>query len=213
MIAEMPNRRINEEAPVLACDECDLLLYKKPIRIGQKAYCPRCNHVLYESKKDSINRSLALAITGLILFIPANLLPILRLKVLGIEHGATMFTGVVSLFQNGMWILSIVVLLASIVIPAIKLLLVFYISLGLKSSRNFPRLAQCMRWHQHMDEWGMLEVYTLGILVAYTKLIGLAQVIPELGLYCFVAVLFIAGFTSTTVDEELYWEKIEAKND
>ncbi len=194
---------------ITACGECDLLLRKIDAPYGQKALCPRCSHVLYQPKKNSIDRSLALALSGLILFIPANALPILRLQVLGIEHGATMLTGVIGLFNNGMWTLSFVVLLASIIFPLTKLLLVIYITAGLKFSQNFPKLANCMRWYQHLDEWGMLEVYTLGIIVAYTKLIGLAHVIPELGLYCFIGVLLIAGFISTTMDEKLYWEMIE----
>jgi paraquat-inducible protein A len=56
---------------------------------------------------------------------------------------------------------------------------------------------------------GMLEVYALGIIVAYVKLIDLANVIPELGLYCFVGMLFIATFISITMDEEKFWELIE----
>jgi len=194
---------------VTACGECDLLLKKEATPYGKKACCPRCGHVLSKSKKNSIDRSLALAIAGLVLFIPANTLPILRLEILGIESGATMLSGVAALFQKDMWILSIVVLLASVIVPLSKLLLVLYITLGLKLNRSFPRLANCLRWYRHINEWGMLEVYALGIIVAYTKLIDLAHVIPELGLYCFVGVLLIATFISATMDEEKFWELIE----
>ena len=98
---------------VTACGGCDLLLKKEAAPYGKKACCPRCGHVLSNPKKNTVERSLALAIAGLALFIPANTLSILQLDTLGIAHGSTMLSGVVALFQNKMWILSIVVLLAS----------------------------------------------------------------------------------------------------
>ncbi|MEE8287887.1 MAG: paraquat-inducible protein A [Nitrosomonadaceae bacterium] len=199
----------NMLSSVTACGGCDLLLKKEAAPYGKKACCPRCGHVLSNPKKNTVERSLALAIAGLALFIPANTLSILQLDTLGIAHGSTMLSGVVALFQNKMWILSIVVLLASIIIPLSKLLLVFYVTLGLKLNRSLPKLANCMRWYQHIEEWGMLEVYALGIIVAYVKLIDLANVIPELGLYCFVGMLLIATFISIAMDEEKLWELIE----
>ena len=194
---------------VTACGGCDLLLKKETAPYGKKACCPRCGHVLSRSKKNSVDRSLSLAIAGLILFIPANMLPILQLQTLGIENDATMLSGVVALFQNGFWILSVVVLLASIIVPLFKLLFVLYVTVGLKLNRSLPRLADCLRWYRHIEEWGMLEVYALGIIVAYVKLIDLANVIPELGLYCFVGMLLIATFISIAMDEEKLWELIE----
>lgn len=194
---------------VTACGGCDLLLKKEAAPYGKKACCPRCGHVLSKSKKNSVDRSLALAIAGLALFIPANVLPILQLHTLGIENDATMLSGVIALFQNDFWILSIVVLLASIIIPIFKLLFVLYITVGLKLNRSLPRLADYMRWYRHIEEWGMLEVYALGIIVAYVKLIDLADIIPELGLYCFIGVLFISSFISIAMDEEKFWELIE----
>lgn len=194
---------------VTACGGCDLLLKKEAAPYGKKACCPRCGHVLSKSKKNSVDRSLALAIAGLALFIPANVLPILQLHTLGIENDATMLSGVIALFQNDFWILSIVVLLASIIIPLFKLLFVLYITVGLKLNRSLPRLADYMRWYRHIEEWGMLEVYALGIIVAYVKLIDLADIIPEPGLYCFIGVLLISSFISIAMDEEKFWELIE----
>ncbi len=194
-----------------ACGDCDLLLEDIAVSPGNNLRCPRCGHVLHRCKKDSVDRSLGLALAGLILFVPANLLPMLRLEVLGIEHSATMMTGVIALFENGMWALAIVVLLASIVVPLVKLLLVSYLTLSFKLKRNFPLLATCFRWFLHLDEWGMLEVYTLGIIVAYVKLVGMAQVLPELGLYSFMSVLFIVSFISSVMDERKFWQLIEAR--
>jgi len=194
---------------VTACGECDLLLKKEAAPCGKKVCCPRCGHILSKSKENSVDRSLSLAIAGLILIIPANILPILQLQTLGIENDATMLSGVIALFQNDFWILSIVVLLASIIVPFLKLLFVLYVTSGLKLNHSLPRLADCMRWYRHIEEWGMLEVYALGIIVAYVKLIDLADIIPELGLYCFIGVLLISSFISIVMDEEEFWELIE----
>lgn len=199
---------------ITACGECDLLIKNNELPHGKKMVCPRCDHVIYKSKKNSVDRSLALALAGLILIVPAYVLPIFRLEVLGIQHSANMFTGVMALFKNDMWVLSIVVLLASMLVPLIKLLLIAYITIGIKLNCRFRNLAKSLRWFQHLDEWGMLEVYTLGIIVAYTKLISLADVIPQSGLYCFVAVLLIVASISTVMDKNYFWKVIEEqKND
>jgi paraquat-inducible protein A len=149
---------------VTACGGCDLLLKRETAPYGKKACCPRCGHVLSNPKKNTVDRSLALAIAGLALFIPANTLSILQLDTLGIAHGSTMLSGVVALFQNKMWILSIVVLLASIIIPLSKLLFVLYVTVGLKLNRSLPKLANCMRWYQHIEEWECLRCMPLASL-------------------------------------------------
>lgn len=195
----------------LACGDCDMVQLKKDFAPESKISCPRCAKTLRLPKKNSIDRCLALAITALILFVPAISLPLLDLQVLGITHSANMLTGVITLFENGMWTLAIVVLLFSIVAPLTKLLLVLCITMFLRLRRASSTTAVCLRWYHHLDEWGMLEVYTLGIIVAYTKLVSLAHVIPELGLYCFIAVLLIVSVIHTVMDAERFWELIEAQ--
>ncbi len=207
-----PRSTIDLQPPeILACGDCDLIQRKQDFATGSKISCPRCANTLRHPKTNSVNRCLALAITALILFIPAITLPLLELRVVGIAHSANMLTGVIALFRNHMWTLSIVVLVFSIVVPLTKLLLVLYITASLKLKRASSTTAVCLRWYHHLNEWGMLEVYTLGIIVAYTKLVSLAHVIPELGLHCFILVLLIVTVIHSIMDTEAFWELIEVQ--
>ncbi|MEN8206086.1 MAG: paraquat-inducible protein A [Pseudomonadota bacterium] len=193
----------------IACKDCDLLLERVETPVGDKALCPRCANPLYQPREHSIERTLALAITGLLLFIPANLLPVMSMDIVGQESSTTIYEGSLVLFQEGLYWTALLVFLASIVIPFCKLLLMLFISGSLHRERFSPLLPYAFRYYHYLDEWGMLEVYMLGVLVAVVKLKGMASVIPGIGLYCFIALLLVTTLMSSLLDEECFWARIE----
>jgi paraquat-inducible protein A len=191
-----------------ACAECDLLLNPALPAIGEKAHCPRCGYLLQRPRKQSIERTLALSIAGLILIFPANLLPLVGIKVLGNTRDSNLWSGVVALFAENMWEVAILVFLASILFPLLNIILSLLISAHLYFKKPNPHLARGMRWLQHLDEWAMLEVYTLGIIVACVKLASIAELKFDFGLYAFIALLIITGMLSSSLDEYLFWRHI-----
>jgi len=193
----------------IACKDCDLLLERVDTPVGDKALCPRCANPLYQSRENSAERTLALAITGLLLFIPANLLPVMSMTIIGQESSTTIYKGSLVLFQEGLYWTALLVFFASIVIPFCKLLLMLFISGSLHRERFSPLLPYAFRYYHYLDEWGMLEVYMLGVLVAVVKLKGMASVIPGIGLYCFIALLLVTTLMSSLLDEECFWTRIE----
>jgi len=193
----------------IACKDCDLLLERVDTPVGDKALCPRCANPLYQSRENNVERTLALAITGLLLFIPANLLPVMSMALIGQESSTTIYEGSLVLFQEGLYWTALLVFFASIVIPFWKLLLMLFISGCLFRERFSPLLPYAFRYYHHLDEWGMLEVYMLGVLVAVVKLKGMASVIPGIGLYCFIALLLVTTLMSSLLDEECFWTRIE----
>ncbi|MEN8259255.1 MAG: paraquat-inducible protein A, partial [Pseudomonadota bacterium] len=163
---------------LIACGECDLLLKALPAEAGSKVRCPRCGHVLAHPQKNSLETCLALSLAGLLLFVPANFLPILTLSVLGKTQTETMVSGVSALYRGGLWWVALLVALCSVVVPLGKLLLMFYVSACLKLGRFPDNLGRSFRCYHQLDTWGMLEVYMLGILVAVVKLKDMADVVP-----------------------------------
>ncbi|MCY1360061.1 integral membrane protein, PqiA family [compost metagenome] len=107
---------------LVACHECDLLMRKPELAYGEKAVCPRCGYELYANRYNVVQRSLALVIAALLLFIPANFLPIMQLNLLGQSSQDTVWSGVVALFDTGMQSVSVIVFLCSMGIPLLKLL-------------------------------------------------------------------------------------------
>jgi len=198
-------------ADLLACPDCDLLLEHKHIEPGQKACCPRCGHVLHAPKRNSVDKTLALALAGLIFFIPANFMPIMTLDTMGLKQAGSVLDGIQGIYDNGYFFVSLMVALTSLVFPLVKLSLLFYVSLHLKLKRYPHDLPLFMRWYNHLDEWGMLEVYMVGILVTIIKLHHIAHIHYDFGLICFIGLLFVALSSSVSMDEHEFWERIEER--
>jgi len=192
-----------------ACPECDLLVRRDQLSFGHKAKCPRCGCTLYHAKSNTVENSLALAIAGLILFLPAISFPILTLTFFGNAKEDTIVSGVYALYDTGFAGIAALVLLGSVVGPLVRLILVCYVS-GCLQMRYYPlRLVQYFRWYHRFDEWRMLDVYLLGILVAMVKLADLGEVTVGIGLYSFIALLLVNIMISVAVDEDHFWNRIE----
>ncbi|WP_027157730.1 paraquat-inducible protein A [Methylobacter luteus] len=195
-----------------ACAQCDLLLNPARPAVGDNARCPRCGYLLQRPRKQSIERTFALSAAGLILILPANLLPLVGIKVLGNTRDGTLWSGVVTLYQEDMWAVAILVFLSSILFPLANIVLSLLVSGHLyfrKPNRFLPRW---MRWLQHIEEWAMLEVYTLGIIVACVKLASMAELRFGFGLYAFVTLLIVNAMLASSLDQYLFWRRIEQLN-
>ncbi len=190
---------------LVACPECDLLIRRTHPEPGLRSLCPRCGSTLFHTKKDSVERTLVLSLAGLILFVPAMVLPIMNLDAMGLEQTSNILQGIGVLFRDGFHMVAILVLLTAVVVPFLKLLLLFYVSVAIRIKANLGHLSRGFRLYQRLDEWGMLEIYMLGILVSITKLTDLAQVSYGIGLFCFVSLLVITLFSSVTLDKHQYW--------
>lgn len=193
----------------LACLDCDLLIEREAVPSGFKAICPRCGESLYQSKHNSVEHAFALAITGLLLFVPANLLPVMSLQILGLQQSTTIYQGALAIFNAGLHWTAALVFVASIVVPLAKILLMLFVSGSLYLERYTPPLPYAFRYYHYLDEWGMLEVYMLGILVSVVKLKGMATVIPDIGLLCFVGLLLVTTLLSSMMDADDFWKRIE----
>ncbi len=208
MATSQSNPKPIDPKGLTACPECDLLIQKTTPKSGVKGLCPRCKCMLFHTKKDSVERTLILSLAGLILFLPAMVLPIMTLNAMGIERTSNILQGITTLFQDDFHLVAILVLLTTVIVPFLKLLLLFYVSISVRFKVNLGNPALAFRSYKRLDEWGMLEVYMLGILVSITKLTDLAQVSYDIGLFCFVFLLIITLFSSVTLDKQQYWSLI-----
>ncbi|RPM30159.1 paraquat-inducible protein A [Pseudomonas aeruginosa] len=197
----------------VACHECDLLMRREPLGPGEKANCPRCGFELAAHRHQWKRRCFALVLTALFLYIPANFLPIMNLSLLGQTRSDTVWTGVLGLYDSGMQGVAILVFLCSMVIPLVKLLcqLLVMISVRFGIARHIGMLLY--RGYHHLREWGMLEVYLMGILVSIVKLIDMADLSLGVGLACFVALLFTQVWLEVTMSPHQVWEALGGEDD
>lgn len=197
---------------LVACHECDLLMRKPVLQDGESAECPRCGYELFSHRHRVVRRSLALVLTALLLYVPANFLPIMQLNLLGQTSQDTVWSGVLGLYESGMQGIAVVVFLCSMAVPLLKLLcqLLVLLSIRLDFGRSYGLLLY--RIYHHMREWGMLEVYLMGILVAMVKLMDLADLSLGLGLFCFIALLLVQVWLEVTMSPHQIWEALSGEN-
>jgi len=165
--------------------------------------------MLFHVKRKPVETALILSLTGLILFVPAMVLPIMTLNAFGLEQSANILQWVSALFRTGFHMVGIVVLLTVVVVPLLKFLLLFYLSIAIRMKTDWSNLGPIFRFYKRIDEWGMLEICMLGILISIIKLKDLAQISYGIGLFCFVLVLTINLIASVTFDEHKYWSSIK----
>jgi paraquat-inducible protein A len=191
------------------CHECDKVHRTQSLPNYGVAKCIRCGAVLYRHKPNSLDRTLALTIAALILFVTANIYPFLVLRLEGRQQETLLFTGVRDLYDYGMWELSLLVLLTSIVIPLIHILGMLYVLLPLKFNRLPWKLALIFRIVQGLRPWGMMEVYMLGVLVSLVKLSGLATIVPGIALYSFALLILLMAGSAASLDPRVVWKRLE----
>ena len=195
-----------------ACPQCDLLMSKPTLQRNERAQCPRCGYELGTYRHNVVNRSLALVLTALLLYIPANFLPIMHLNLLGQSSIDTVWSGVLGLYGAGMREIAVVVFLCSMAIPLCKLLcqLTVLVTLRLGHGRNLGLV--CYRLYHHLREWGMLEVYFMGILVSIVKLVDIAELSVGLGLSCFIGLLLIQVWLEVTMSPHQIWSLLDGED-
>ncbi|BBB27460.1 paraquat-inducible protein A [Amphritea japonica] len=194
---------------LIACHECDLLIERVVNQPDQDVICPRCHARLYYTTLNTIERLLALSLAGLILFIPANLFPILSLRVFGQSQSEIILQSALSLYEGGLIVVALLILLFAIVVPLIQLIALFYISFTLHYRWEGRLLRQAMHSYQHLRGWGMLEIFLLGVLISIIKLKDIADLEIGLGLYSLAALIVVITLSSVFFNPHQIWHQID----
>lgn len=196
----------------IACPNCDLMQALPHLSNGKVANCVRCNTTLFRKQKNSIDRSLAFAITGFILFVIANLFPLLSLKALGVTQDGTLLSSALSLFHAERPLLGLVMLLTTFVFPFITLSGTIYILIQVKRDRINAYTAPLFRFLRSTDAWGMLEIFMLALLVSMVKLGDVADVILGISLYAFCLLIVALTLLSYSLNPHDVWNKLRYAN-
>ncbi len=197
---------------LVTCHGCGLLLKSDH---GGGARCSRCGCTLHDRKPNSLASSWAFVIAAVILYIPANLLPIMETSSLFGSQADTIMSGVVYLWRSGSWYLALVVFIASILVPMAKLiaLILLLVSVQLHSRWQPLQRAKLYRMVELVGRWSMLDVYVVTLLVALVQLDALATIRPGPGALAFGAVVVLTLFAAMSFDPRLIWDSLEQDHD
>ena len=201
------------DAGILICTECHEL--NKQEADTDEQLCTRCGALIHARRPNSLTRTWALLITAAILYIPANLLPIMTVNSLGQGDPSTIMAGVIQLVQHGMFPIAAVVFIASILVPTFKL-----VGIGLllfSVQRHQPLSAQqrivMYRFIEFIGRWSMLDIFVIAILVALVNFGRLASIEANLGAAAFASVVILTMFAAVTFDPRLIWDNTESDDD
>jgi paraquat-inducible protein A len=201
------------DAGILICTECHELNKQEPDVDEQ--VCSRCGALVHARRPDSLTRTWALLITAALLYIPANMLPIMTVNSLGQGDPSTIMAGVIQLVQHGMYPIAAVVFIASILVPTFKL-----VGIGLllfSVQRHQPLSAQqrivMYRFIEFIGRWSMLDIFVIAILVAVVNFGRLASVEANLGAAAFASVVILTMLAAVTFDPRLIWDNTESDDD
>lgn len=198
-------------AGYLVCHGCGLLSRFTPGQTREASRCPRCGAGLHPRKPDSLTRTWALTLTAYILYIPANLLPIMTVVMSGRGQPDTILSGVKELLLGGMWPLALLVFFASIAVPVLKLLILTGLLLSVQfESHWIPRQRTILyRFTELIGRWSMIDIFVITILVAVVKLGALATIDAGPGAVAFAGVVVTTMFAAMSFDPRLIWDNIE----
>ena len=197
-------------APLIACHECDLLQREATLPQGGVAHCRRCGAELYRSHPHSLERTLALTVGAIVLFIMANSFPIIGLQLEGQVIQTTLFNTVRALWDEDMESVAALVFVTTIAMPALQLFAVAYLVLPLQLGRVPVHFGLVFRMLQTVRPWGMVEVFMLGVLVSLVKLAHLAGVVAGVALWSFAALMLVMAGITAVFDARGLWARASA---
>lgn len=201
------------DAGILICTECHEL--NKQEADTDEQTCTRCGALVHARRPNSLARTWALLITAAILYIPANMLPIMTVRSLGKGDPSTIMSGVIQLVQHGMIPIAAVVFIASILVPTFKLVGIALLLYSVQ--RRQPLSARQRIWMYRFIEfigrWSMLDIFVIAILVALVNFGRLASIEADLGAIAFASVVILTMLAAVTFDPRLIWDNTESDDD
>jgi paraquat-inducible protein A len=192
--------------PLAACHVCDQVV---PLPVhGHDTVCPRCGAGVHGRKPDAIARTWAFWMAAAILYVPANVLPVMTVTSFGRGEPDTILSGVVALIEAGMWPVAALVFFASITVPVLKLMGLAYLLLSVQLGWHArPReRTQLYRVIEQVGRWSMIDIFMIAILAVLVDLGEIARIEPGPGALAFASVVILTMLASASFEPRLIWD-------
>lgn len=173
-------------------------------------YCPRCDaKLLPPNKTKSVEVTWALLLASVLLYIPANTLPVMSVYLLGAGQPDTIISGVYHLLEGGQWPLALIVFVASIVVPLLKLFTLGFLLISIQRCSRWRRQdrMRLYRVTEYVGRWSMVDIFVIAILTGLVQFGNLARIDANLGSLSFAAVVVLTMIAARTLDEHLIWDE------
>jgi paraquat-inducible protein A len=199
---------MKEVRDIIVCEGCDSVYARVPLRAREVARCPCCGTELERDTGSQQQRILPLTVASLIMFLIANLFPIVEIELRGLRSQTTLTGAVMALAGEGMSLVAMLVLATTLLFPLLQLLILLWLLLPLQKQHRATGFAWLVRIMQSLRPWGMIEVFLLGVLVAIIKLSSMATVLPGPALWAFMALTVLLTVV-VSFDPRGFWNMVE----
>ncbi|HAU5566338.1 membrane integrity-associated transporter subunit PqiA [Pantoea sp. SM3] len=179
------------------------------LSVGQ-AECPRCGVVAAPRRKHSLQWTLALLITSVMLYIPSNIMPIMVTETLGSQYPSNIMAGVILLWSDGSWPVALVIFIASIMVPSLKMLAIAWLCWHAsgRGQRDDEKMHVVYEVVEFVGRWSMIDVFVIAVLSALVRMGQLMSVYPAPGALLFAMVVILTMFAAMTFDPRLIWDRL-----
>ncbi|EPF18738.1 integral membrane protein, PqiA family [Cedecea davisae DSM 4568] len=177
--------------------------------------CPRCGTHGHVRRRHSLQWTLALLITSIMLYLPANILPIMITEMLGSKYPSTILAGVILLWSEGSYPVALVIFIASIMVPTLKMIAIAWLCWDAKGhgKRDSERMHLIYEVVEFVGRWSMIDVFVIAVLSALVRMGGLMNIYPALGALMFALVVILTMFAAMTFDPRLSWDRADDVTD
>ena len=174
-----------------SCHDCGFVVALEGAAHHAETHCPRCRAAVHRRKPDSLNRTWALVITAAMLYVPANIFPVMRVISMGKAQEDTILSGAIYLLVHGMWPLALIVFFASVVVPLLKLFALTFLLISVQKGSSWRPVERTKLYHvvEAVGRWSMTDIYVVTILVALVSLGNLATIEAGMGAVYFAGVV------------------------
>jgi paraquat-inducible protein A len=197
---------------LISCKTCGLIQRLNHLPQGHKVECARCGELIFRDPRLSRALTASLSLAALFLYVPANIYPVMAMHYLGRETENTVWGGVQALWRDHMWGVAIIVFTASILVPLLKLIALFFL-VAVRGSRWQKLRTQIYKTIERIGPWAMLDVFLLAIMVAVIKFGRFATVVPGPGIVAFTAVVVLTLLASACFEPQIIWKNANHEHD
>lgn len=192
------------------CHYCHSIL---KMESSNTRFCPVCHSTVSLRKKQSLSRTWAWLLTAVFFYIPANFLPVMTVASLGHNQSDTILSGVMHLLEGGMWPLALIVFVASIFVPVLKLTVLVWllISVQARSSWRPEDRTRYYRITEFVGRWSMVDIFVIAILTALVQFGELAHIEVGSGSIAFAMVVIFTMLAANSFDPRLIWDACETR--
>ena len=209
-----PNSETSRDENLASCHDCGFVVALEGGGHHVATHCPRCHAVVHRRKPDSLNRTWALVITAAMLYVPANIFPVMRVISMGKAQEDTILSGAIYLLVHGMWPLALIVFFASVVVPLLKLISLTFLLISVQKGSRWRPVERTKLYHivEAVGRWSMTDIYVVTILVALVSLGNLATIEAGMGAVYFAGVVVMTMLAAESFDPRLIWDRAREAN-